>query len=272
MGIRQAVECTADCGNFRHRHCLKIANKEVSNCLACTVVTQLASSSDKSYIDTLLKCAGLDKEEDSDHASVTSEGKVISRPQSNEASDVEGDETVVYKVQGDEVWQSKAGILTKVGDINIIKKVMDQAAVKGLLDAFMGQLKADRAAEKDVERVEREAEKEAEKAEREAEKAEREAEKGERTSEVLKQREERIRDKHELRDYVKNFVGQFVDTGDHATQRNTNPPVSASIPNQSQGALGMGPCHSRAVSNGDQTSKRGRSKDRGASQDSRRCH
>ncbi|MCP4473256.1 MAG: hypothetical protein GY821_01515, partial [Gammaproteobacteria bacterium] len=102
VGIRQAVECTADCGNFRHRHCLKIANKEVSNCLACTVVTQLASSADKSYIDTLLKSAGLEEEEDSDRASVTSEGKVVSRPQSNEASDIEGDETIVNEEQGDE--------------------------------------------------------------------------------------------------------------------------------------------------------------------------
>ncbi|MCP4489265.1 MAG: hypothetical protein GY820_18425, partial [Gammaproteobacteria bacterium] len=126
VGIRQAVECTADCGNFRHRHCLKIANKEVSNCLACTVVTQLASSADKSYIDTLLKSAGLEEEEDSDRVSVTSEDRVVSRPQSNESSDVEGGETVVYKVRGDEVWQSKAGVSTKVGDVSIIKKIMDQ--------------------------------------------------------------------------------------------------------------------------------------------------
>ncbi|MCP4474379.1 MAG: hypothetical protein GY821_07395, partial [Gammaproteobacteria bacterium] len=169
--------------------------------------------------------------------------------------DVEGDETVVYKVQGDEVWQSQAGILTKVGDINIIKKVMDQAAIKGMLDAVVAQLKADSQAREDAAKVERE-----------AEKAEREAEKAERNAETLKAREDRIRDKHEMRDYVKNFMGQFVDMGDHATQRNTNPQVSASVPNQSQGALGTGPCHSGAASDGDQRGRRGRSADRDASQ------
>ncbi|MCP4493035.1 MAG: hypothetical protein GY820_37915, partial [Gammaproteobacteria bacterium] len=103
VGIRQAVECTADCGNFRHRHCLTIANKKVSECLARTVVTQLESSAGESYIETLLKSAGLEEEEDSDRASVSSEGKFVSSRQSNEVSDVEEDETVVYKVQGDEV-------------------------------------------------------------------------------------------------------------------------------------------------------------------------
>ncbi|MCP4486879.1 MAG: hypothetical protein GY820_06100, partial [Gammaproteobacteria bacterium] len=229
-------------------------------------MTQFASSADKSYIDTLLKSAGLEEEEESDRVSVSSEGKVVSSHQSNEVSDVEGDETVIYKVQGDDVWQLKAGILTKVGDINIVKKVMDQAAVKGLLDAFMGQLKADRLAERDADKVEREAKESAEQVEREAEKAEREAEKAEHAAEVLKQREDRIRDKHEMRDYVKNFVEQFAESGDHVTQRNTNMQVNVSVPNQLQGALGTGPCHSGAVSNGDQTSRRGRSKDRDASQ------
>ncbi|MCP4475806.1 MAG: hypothetical protein GY821_14815, partial [Gammaproteobacteria bacterium] len=220
----------------------------------------------KSYVDTLLKSAGLEEEEESDRVSVSSEGKFVSSRQSNEESDVEGDETVVYKVQGDEVWQSQAGILTKVGDINIIKKVMDQAAVKGLLDAFMDQLKADSAAKETA----REAREEAAKADRElkeeAERAEREAEKAERNAETLKAREDRIRDKHEMRDYVKNFVEQFAESGDHATQRNTNPPVSASVPNQSQGALGTGPCHSGAASDRDQRDRRGRSADRDASQ------
>ncbi len=51
VGIQQAVECTADCGRVRHRRCLEIANKAVSRCLACTAVTQLTSSADKSYIE-----------------------------------------------------------------------------------------------------------------------------------------------------------------------------------------------------------------------------
>ncbi|MCP4492762.1 MAG: hypothetical protein GY820_36470, partial [Gammaproteobacteria bacterium] len=140
VGIRQAVNCTTDCGRFRHRHCLKIANKSVSQCLSCTAITQLANSADKCYIESLLSNAGLEEEEESDHASVHSEGEIVSRQQSNEASDVEGDETVVYKVQGDEVWQLQAGILTKVGDVNIIRMVMDRNMVKGVLDALALQL------------------------------------------------------------------------------------------------------------------------------------
>ncbi|MCP4490688.1 MAG: hypothetical protein GY820_25750, partial [Gammaproteobacteria bacterium] len=230
VGIRKAIECTADCGRFRHRRCLEIANKAVSQCLSCTAVTQLASSADKSYIETLLASAGLEEEEETDNLSVHSEGEIVSRLESNEVSDVEESGIVIYTVQGDEVWQLEAGISTKVVDINIIKRIMDQTMVKGLLDAFMDQLKVDNQIKEDAAKVERD-----------AAKADREAEKAERDSEILKQREERIRDKQELRDYVKNFVGQFVDTGDHATQGNNNPLVSASIPNQSQGALGMGP-------------------------------
>ncbi|MCP4491710.1 MAG: hypothetical protein GY820_31055, partial [Gammaproteobacteria bacterium] len=177
------------------------------------------SSADKSYIETLLASAGLEEEEETDNLSVHSDREIVSRSESNETSDVEESGIVIYTVHGDEVWQLKAGISTKVVDINLIKKVMDQAAVKGLLDAFMDQLKADNQIKEDAAKVERDAAK----ADREAEKADREAEKAERASELLKQREDRIRDRHEMRDYVKNFVGQFVDTGDHATQGNNNP-------------------------------------------------
>ncbi|MCP4490683.1 MAG: hypothetical protein GY820_25725, partial [Gammaproteobacteria bacterium] len=138
--------------------------------------------------------------------------------------------------------------------MSIIKKVMDQAMVKGMLDALAAQLKADSQVREDAAKAERELKEAAEKAERD--------------TETLKQREDRIRDKQELRDYVKNFVSQFVDTGDHNNAPgSSNTQVHSSVPIQSQGALGMGPCHSGTVSNGDQTSKRGRSKDRGASQD-----
>ncbi|MCP4491292.1 MAG: hypothetical protein GY820_28850, partial [Gammaproteobacteria bacterium] len=154
--------------------------------------------------------------------------------------------------------------MTKVGDVSVTKKVMDQAMVRGMLDTVVAQLEASSKAREEAAKANHEAKEAAERAEHEAEKAEHNAE-------TLKQREDRIRDRHEMRDFVKNFVGQFVDTGDHNTQTNTNPPVSASIPNQSQGALGMGPCHSGMVSNGDQTSRRGRSKDRDALQDGTRC-
>ncbi len=103
VGIRKAVKCTADCGRVGHRKCLEIANKAVSQCLACTAVTQLANSADKSYIKNLLQSVGLEEEEESDSLSVCSEGKLISSHQSNEVSDIEVEETVMYKVHGDEV-------------------------------------------------------------------------------------------------------------------------------------------------------------------------
>ncbi|MCP4493013.1 MAG: hypothetical protein GY820_37790, partial [Gammaproteobacteria bacterium] len=205
-----------------------------------------------------LASAGLEEEEETDNLSVHSEREIVSRSESNETSDVEESGIVIYTVHGDEVWQLKAGISTKVVDINLIKKVMDQAAVKGLLDTFMDQLKADRAAEKDAEKAECEVKEAAERVEREAERAEREAEKAERNAETLKQREDRIRDKHEMRDFVKNFVSQFVDTGDHNNpQGSSGTQVHSSVPNQSQGALGMVPSYSGANSDGDQARNRG---------------
>ncbi|MCP4492411.1 MAG: hypothetical protein GY820_34645, partial [Gammaproteobacteria bacterium] len=191
-------------------------------------MTQRASSADKSYIETLLASAGLEEEEETDNLSVHSEREIVSRSESNETSDVEESGIVIYTVQGDEVWQLEAGISTKVVDINIIKKVMDQTAVKGMLDALAAQLEASSKAREETAKAEREVKEAEQKAERDAE--------------TLKQREDRIRDKHEMRDYVKNFVSQFVDTGDHNNpQGSSGTQVHSSVPNQSQGALGMGP-------------------------------
>ncbi|MCP4489564.1 MAG: hypothetical protein GY820_19945, partial [Gammaproteobacteria bacterium] len=71
---------------------------------------------------------------------------------------------------------------------------------------------------------------------------------------------------------MKNFVGQFVDTGVHSNpQGSGGTQVHSSIPNQSQGALGMGPSYSGANSDGDQERNRGRLKDRDASQNGQHC-
>ncbi|MCP4491168.1 MAG: hypothetical protein GY820_28205, partial [Gammaproteobacteria bacterium] len=139
-----------------------------------------------------------------------------------EVSDADGEETVVYKTQGDEIWALKSGILTKVGDTSEIKSAMDKTAVKELLDAFVkGQ-----EAKNDV-----------------------------LNSEMLRLREERIRDKQEMRDSMKDMLGQImgqlgVSQANNKPQReeeDNNSQLNASVSNQLQeGALGTEPCFSGA--------------------------
>ncbi|MCP4486712.1 MAG: hypothetical protein GY820_05240, partial [Gammaproteobacteria bacterium] len=180
-----------------------------------------------------------------------------------EVSDADGEETVVYKTQGDEIWALKSGILTKVGDTSEIKSAMDKTAVKEMIDALVASQEATRNAEK-----------------------------ADRAAEVLQQKTDRIRDKQEMRDYVKNMLGQVMEQFAAREQINkpqreeedNNSQLNASVSNQLQeGALGTEPGYSGANGdqngqNGDQnghfsqtgTRKRGRSSDHHASQDVRR--
>ncbi len=109
---------------------------------------------------------------------------------------------------------------------------------------------------------------------------------------MLRHREERIRDKQEMRDTMKAMLGQAIEQFAAIQNNNNNPQreevddsqLNASVSNQLQeGALETGPCHSGA--NGDQngqtgdqngqssqtgTRKRSRSSEHRASQDVRK--
>ncbi|MCP4474305.1 MAG: hypothetical protein GY821_07015, partial [Gammaproteobacteria bacterium] len=251
----------------------------MSQCLACTAVTQLAKSADKSHLEQILggTVSGLEEEEESDRGSLHSARQSVQSYQPSEVSDADGEETVVYKTQGDEIWALKSGILTKVGDTSEIKSAMDKTAVKEMIDALVASQEASRNAERN-----------AEKAERAAEVLKQQSD---RNSEMLRHREERIRDKQEMRDTMKAMLGEVIGQFMAIQANNNNNPqevdnsqLNASVSHQLQeGVLETEPCHSGANGdqngqNGDQnghfsqtgTRKRGRSSDHHASQDVRR--
>ncbi|MCP4494347.1 MAG: hypothetical protein GY820_44660 [Gammaproteobacteria bacterium] len=137
VGIRQAINCTTDCGRYRHRHCLTTETKAVNRCLSCVAVTQIAKSPDPVRLDRLLQgvCSGLEEECDSDNDSLNSQRVTPSSRQSSVESDA-GEDTVVYRAKGDEIWQGSGANSTLLRDTSDITTPMQANAMQQMLDVL----------------------------------------------------------------------------------------------------------------------------------------
>ncbi|MCP4490919.1 MAG: hypothetical protein GY820_26925, partial [Gammaproteobacteria bacterium] len=140
--------CTTDSGHYRHRHCLTTESKAVNRCLSCVAVTQIAKSPDPVRLDRLLQgvCSGLEEECDSDNDSLNSQRVTPSSRQSSVESDA-GEDTVVYRAKGDEIWQVSGAKSTLLGETSEITTAMDATAMQQMLDALFQKQEVSRKAD-----------------------------------------------------------------------------------------------------------------------------